>query len=228
MDKDQMKEWHNSPAPIGRIGQPSELGPAYVFLASQDGSFISGQRYVLLLTPLHRGAIAFKYGHGPYRPQGVWKATDRALSVEAAGERELMRQHPRQWWCHRRRMSDIARAEHDTRSAVYAVSIVLDVYNIILPDLHYIAKGILHGCGSASLRRHPGKSVRRETLSSPPQLTPGYLCPVRRQRDAECSHACGMASYRRQSCAERQARGTRLAVWGGHRGDHGVGRYASG
>lgn len=43
MDKDQMKEWHNSPAPIGRIGQPSELGPAYVFLASQDGSFISGQ-----------------------------------------------------------------------------------------------------------------------------------------------------------------------------------------
>lgn len=43
MDKDQMKQWHQSPAPIGRIGQPSELGPAYVFLASQDGSFISGQ-----------------------------------------------------------------------------------------------------------------------------------------------------------------------------------------
>lgn len=43
MDKDQMKEWHQSPAPIGRIGQPSELGPAYVFLASQDGSFVSGQ-----------------------------------------------------------------------------------------------------------------------------------------------------------------------------------------
>jgi len=43
MDKSQMEEWHNSPAPIGRIGQPSELGPAYVFLASADGSFISGQ-----------------------------------------------------------------------------------------------------------------------------------------------------------------------------------------
>ncbi|OCF76546.1 hypothetical protein I204_02243 [Kwoniella mangroviensis CBS 8886] len=43
MSEDQMKEWHNSPAPIGRIGQPSELGPAYVFLASQDASFISGQ-----------------------------------------------------------------------------------------------------------------------------------------------------------------------------------------
>jgi len=43
MDKDQMKTWHQSPAPIGRIGQPSELGPAYVFLASQDASFISGQ-----------------------------------------------------------------------------------------------------------------------------------------------------------------------------------------
>ena len=43
MDNETMKGWHNSPAPIGRIGQPSELGPAYVFLASQDGSFISGQ-----------------------------------------------------------------------------------------------------------------------------------------------------------------------------------------
>jgi len=43
-----MKEWHNSPAPIGRIGQPGELGPAYVFLASADGSFISGQRLVIL------------------------------------------------------------------------------------------------------------------------------------------------------------------------------------
>lgn len=43
MDSSQMKEWHSSPAPIGRIGQPSELGPAYVFLASADGSFISGQ-----------------------------------------------------------------------------------------------------------------------------------------------------------------------------------------
>ncbi|KAJ9122492.1 hypothetical protein QFC22_001920 [Naganishia vaughanmartiniae] len=43
MDKDTLKQWHQSPAPIGRIGMPSELGPAYVFLASSDGSFISGQ-----------------------------------------------------------------------------------------------------------------------------------------------------------------------------------------
>jgi NAD(P)-dependent dehydrogenase (short-subunit alcohol dehydrogenase family) len=43
MDESQMQQWHSSPAPIGRIGQPSELGPAYVFLASQDGSFVSGQ-----------------------------------------------------------------------------------------------------------------------------------------------------------------------------------------
>jgi NAD(P)-dependent dehydrogenase (short-subunit alcohol dehydrogenase family) len=43
MNEEQMKTWHNSPAPIGRIGQPSELGPAYVFLASKDASFISGQ-----------------------------------------------------------------------------------------------------------------------------------------------------------------------------------------
>ncbi|MDT0681616.1 SDR family oxidoreductase [Roseicyclus sp. F158] len=33
----------NLAAPIGRIGQPRELGPAYVFLASQDSSFITGQ-----------------------------------------------------------------------------------------------------------------------------------------------------------------------------------------
>jgi len=39
-DEDMLK---NMAAPIGRVGQPRELGPAYVFLASQDGSFITGQ-----------------------------------------------------------------------------------------------------------------------------------------------------------------------------------------
>jgi NAD(P)-dependent dehydrogenase (short-subunit alcohol dehydrogenase family) len=29
--------------PMGRAGQPSEVGPAYVFLASQDSSYITGQ-----------------------------------------------------------------------------------------------------------------------------------------------------------------------------------------
>ncbi|MNY44766.1 General stress protein 39 [compost metagenome] len=29
--------------PMGRAGQPSELGPAYVFLASADSSYITGQ-----------------------------------------------------------------------------------------------------------------------------------------------------------------------------------------
>ena len=29
--------------PLGRIGQPSEVGPAYVYLASDDSSFITGQ-----------------------------------------------------------------------------------------------------------------------------------------------------------------------------------------
>jgi len=43
MTKEQLDEWYKNPAPIGRIGQPSELGPAYVFLASSDASFISGQ-----------------------------------------------------------------------------------------------------------------------------------------------------------------------------------------
>nr|WP_241431748.1 SDR family oxidoreductase [Natronorubrum bangense] len=29
--------------PMGRPGQPSEVGPAYVFLASEDASYMSGQ-----------------------------------------------------------------------------------------------------------------------------------------------------------------------------------------
>ncbi|GAA4309738.1 SDR family oxidoreductase [Nibribacter koreensis] len=29
--------------PMGRLGQPSEVAPAYVFLASEDGSYITGQ-----------------------------------------------------------------------------------------------------------------------------------------------------------------------------------------
>lgn len=43
MDKETLAKWMKSPAPIGRIGQPSELGPAYVYLASTDASFVSGQ-----------------------------------------------------------------------------------------------------------------------------------------------------------------------------------------
>ncbi|MCF9045307.1 SDR family oxidoreductase [Acinetobacter nectaris] len=39
----QSMENFGSDTPIERCGQPSELGPAYVFLASQDASFISGQ-----------------------------------------------------------------------------------------------------------------------------------------------------------------------------------------
>ena len=29
--------------PMGRVGQPAELAPAYVFLASEDSSYITGQ-----------------------------------------------------------------------------------------------------------------------------------------------------------------------------------------
>jgi NAD(P)-dependent dehydrogenase (short-subunit alcohol dehydrogenase family) len=29
--------------PLGRAGQPAEIGPAYVFLASEDSSFMTGQ-----------------------------------------------------------------------------------------------------------------------------------------------------------------------------------------
>ncbi|OLO02691.1 SDR family oxidoreductase [Salinicola socius] len=39
----QMLEDFGSDTPMGRAAQPSELGPCYVFLASLDSSFISGQ-----------------------------------------------------------------------------------------------------------------------------------------------------------------------------------------
>ncbi len=32
-----------SSTPLGRAGQPSEVAPSYVFLASEDSSYISGQ-----------------------------------------------------------------------------------------------------------------------------------------------------------------------------------------
>jgi NAD(P)-dependent dehydrogenase (short-subunit alcohol dehydrogenase family) len=37
----QIKEWMTT-APMGRPAQPSECAPAYVLLASRDGSFITG------------------------------------------------------------------------------------------------------------------------------------------------------------------------------------------
>eukprot|EP01117_Protostelium_nocturnum_P009637 TRINITY_DN3444_c0_g2_i1.p1 TRINITY_DN3444_c0_g2~~TRINITY_DN3444_c0_g2_i1.p1 ORF type:complete len:316 (+),score=119.61 TRINITY_DN3444_c0_g2_i1:108-1055(+) len=43
MDAKTLDGMHEKASPIGRIGQPIELAPAYVLLASSDGSFISGQ-----------------------------------------------------------------------------------------------------------------------------------------------------------------------------------------
>jgi NAD(P)-dependent dehydrogenase (short-subunit alcohol dehydrogenase family) len=37
-------ERFGSNTPLGRAGQPAELAPAYVLLASEDGSYISGAR----------------------------------------------------------------------------------------------------------------------------------------------------------------------------------------
>lgn len=39
---DKVKNF-GSDSPLGRAGQPAECGPAYVFLASEDASFITGQ-----------------------------------------------------------------------------------------------------------------------------------------------------------------------------------------
>ena len=39
----EMVEEFGTDVPMGRPGQPSEVGPAYVYLASQDSSYMSGQ-----------------------------------------------------------------------------------------------------------------------------------------------------------------------------------------
>lgn len=41
-EKDEVAEFGKK-VPMGRAGQPSEVGPAYVFLASEDSSYITGQ-----------------------------------------------------------------------------------------------------------------------------------------------------------------------------------------
>lgn len=41
------KEFGKGSAPIGRPAQPKELAPPYVFLASQDASYISGEVFVV-------------------------------------------------------------------------------------------------------------------------------------------------------------------------------------
>lgn len=42
IDPEQVSELANS-VPMDRCGDPAELGPAYVYLASEDGSFVTGQ-----------------------------------------------------------------------------------------------------------------------------------------------------------------------------------------
>jgi len=42
MPKEQVEQFGKQ-VPMGRPGQPDELAPAYVFLASNDSSYMSGQ-----------------------------------------------------------------------------------------------------------------------------------------------------------------------------------------
>jgi len=39
-----LDSFRGSDTPLGRPGQPAELAPAYVLLASDDGSYLSGAR----------------------------------------------------------------------------------------------------------------------------------------------------------------------------------------
>jgi NAD(P)-dependent dehydrogenase (short-subunit alcohol dehydrogenase family) len=43
MPPDKVKQFGDD-TPLGRPGQPAELAPAYVFLASGDSSYITGER----------------------------------------------------------------------------------------------------------------------------------------------------------------------------------------
>jgi NAD(P)-dependent dehydrogenase (short-subunit alcohol dehydrogenase family) len=46
MPGEKVKEFGGD-TPLGRAGQPAELAPAYVFLASQEASYITGERIVV-------------------------------------------------------------------------------------------------------------------------------------------------------------------------------------
>jgi NAD(P)-dependent dehydrogenase (short-subunit alcohol dehydrogenase family) len=43
MPADQVEEFGGQ-TPMGRAAQPAEIAPAYVFLASQESSYITGER----------------------------------------------------------------------------------------------------------------------------------------------------------------------------------------
>jgi NAD(P)-dependent dehydrogenase (short-subunit alcohol dehydrogenase family) len=42
MPEDQVEDF-GSETPLGRVGQPAELAPAYVFFASQESSYVTGE-----------------------------------------------------------------------------------------------------------------------------------------------------------------------------------------
>lgn len=42
-EQQNLEKWLDKPVPLGRIGQPSECGTSYVFLASQESTYFTGQ-----------------------------------------------------------------------------------------------------------------------------------------------------------------------------------------
>jgi NAD(P)-dependent dehydrogenase (short-subunit alcohol dehydrogenase family) len=70
MPAEQVSQFGASESPIGRPTQPAELAPPYVFLASQESSYVSGQVLGVtggapLLSPIpHKSAEVFRRQRG--------------------------------------------------------------------------------------------------------------------------------------------------------------------
>jgi 3-oxoacyl-[acyl-carrier protein] reductase len=46
-DESDFRKQFESQAPLGRIGQPRDIAPAVVFLASSDSSWITGETFYI-------------------------------------------------------------------------------------------------------------------------------------------------------------------------------------
>jgi 3-oxoacyl-[acyl-carrier protein] reductase len=46
-DESDVRQWFESRAPLGRVGQPQDIAPAAVFLASSDSAWVTGETFYI-------------------------------------------------------------------------------------------------------------------------------------------------------------------------------------